>query len=155
LLVAWLLRNERPVAALLPGIAAPLLLLAALTQAAGPPAAYGFYLPLLLGGIGAAAGRLRPGAISSWITALMAMIGLGFLFVTGYTVMLSVGPEAPYTLALTLAFCLPLLATLCDSPPRGCTTRLTAILILLAVAVALWVRLDTVAVTVPPYSSFY
>lgn len=155
LLVAGLLRNDRPVAALLPGIAAPLLLLAALTQAAAPPAAYGFYLPLLLAGIGAAAGRLRPGAVSSWTTALMAMIGLGLLFVSGYAVMLSVGPDAPYTLALTLAFCLPLLAPLCDSPPRGRATRLAAIPILLAVAVALWVRLDPVAVTVPPFSSFH
>ena len=154
-LVAGLLLDDRPIDPLLPAIAAPLLLMAVLAQAFAATAAFPFYLPLVLGGFGAAARRWRPGPIGDWTTTFAAMLGVGYLLTLGHGLFLAMGPEMPYALVLSLALCVPLLAPLCVRIERRRMLVLAAGLVVLALAVALWVRFDDVAATVPPYSGFH
>jgi hypothetical protein len=74
-LVAGLLLNRRALVELLPAIAAPFLLLAAVAQAVAPTAAFPIELPLLVGGIGAAVMRWRGGQAGGWALAIAAMLG--------------------------------------------------------------------------------
>jgi hypothetical protein len=70
----------------------------------------------------------------------------------GHFAMLGVGPMLPMVLAPLLVPALALLAPLLPGDrPRRARLAVTALL-LAALAMALWVRLDPVAPSVPPYA---
>jgi len=154
-LVAGLLLNRRPVFELLPTIAAPFLLLALVAQALAPTAAFPLYLPLLLGGIGAAVMRWRGGAVGAWTMTVCAMLGVGYMLTLGHGLFQAVGPDMPFVLALPLALSGLLLLPLFFRLERPRAMKETAVLVVLALGIALWVRFDAVAASVAVYSGFH
>jgi CheY-like chemotaxis protein len=154
-LVAGLLLNSRPIMPLLPAIAAPFLLLAVVAQTLAPTAAFPLQIPLLLGGIGAAAMRWRPGAAGNWIMTAAAMIGAGYMLTLGHALFQAVGPDMPSVLAIPLALGAMLLLPLFPRIERPRAMKEAAVLAVLALGIALWVRFDAVAPSVAVYSSFH
>jgi len=154
-LVAGLLLNRRPVVELLPAIAAPFLLLAVVAQALAPTAAFPLYLPLLLGGIGAAVMRWRGGEAGHWAMTAAAALGVGYMLMLGHALFQAVGPETPVAMVLPLVLSGLLLLPLFLRIERPRAMKETAVLVVLALGIALWVRFDAVAASVPPYSGFY
>jgi len=153
-LVWGLIASARSVSAgLAAGMALPLFLLGLFAQATAPTAAFPIVVPLLLGGIAAAIGRFfgeRIGAIVSVIVA--ALVG-GYMLALGWQLIEAVGPGMPMAAALPLALAAVLAAPLVPAVTRHKAVKAAALLIVLALAVALWVRLDPIAPSIPPYSS--
>jgi len=154
-LVAGLLLNRRPLAGLLPAIALPLLLLAAVAQALAPTAAFPLYLPLLLGGIGAAAMRWRPGDVGNWTMTVAAALGVGYMLTLGHALFQAVGPDMPFAMVLPLVLSGLLLLPLFLRIERPRAMKEAAVLALLALGIALWVRFDAVAASAAVYSGFH
>lgn len=153
-LVWGLIASARSASAgLAAGMALPLFLLGLFAQATAPTAAFPIVVPLLLGGIAAAIGRffgVRIGAIVSVIVA--ALVG-GYMLALGWQLIEAVGPGKPMAAALPLALAAVLAAPLVPAVTRHKAVKAAALLIVLALAIALWVRLDPIAPSIPPYSS--
>lgn len=158
-LAAWVLvtawtgaRKDDTVPGFTLGAALPLLALAAFAQAKAPTAAYPLTVPLLLGGIAAAATRIgRPAG--SLVGILAGMLGIGYMLTLGFLLMEAVGPVMPFVAALPLV----LAAILAWPLVRITNVRKAMIagagLLAIACVLALWVRLDPLAPTVAVYSS--
>lgn len=140
---------------LAPGMAAPLLLLAVLGQAAAPTAAFVPQIPLLLGGVGAAALRWREGAASRWIAAGAAALGVGYMLTLGHALFQAMGPDMPFLMALPLVLSAPLLLPLMPGIARRRAMQVAGGSAAAALAIALWVRFDPVAASVAVYSGFH
>ncbi len=153
-LVAGLLLERRTGTELLPAIALPFLLLAVVAQAAAPTAAFVLQIPLLLGGIGAAVARWRPGDVGNWSLTAMAALGVGYLLTLAHALFQAMGPDMPFLLVLPLALSALLLLPLFARIERRRAMIETGVLVVLALGVALWVRFDAVAESVAVYSSF-
>jgi hypothetical protein len=135
------------------GIALPLLLFGAFAQATAPTAAFPIVVPLFLGGVAAFIWRYageRAGTIAS---VIVAMLGGGYMLALGWQLIQAVGPAMPIATALPLALAVVLAAPLVPAIDRRRAFAMAGLLIALALAIALWVRLDAVAPSVPPYSS--
>ncbi|MFT4178200.1 MAG: M20/M25/M40 family metallo-hydrolase [Thermomonas sp.] len=150
--VAGLLLNRHSMTALVPATAIPFLLLAGLAQAFAPTAAFPLYLPLLLGGAGIAIARWRPGAIGDWAMTITAAVGGGYLLTLAHALFEAVGQGMPYVAILPLALCALLLMPLVPRVERACAMKGALALGVLAMLIALWVRFDAVAASVPSYS---
>lgn len=153
LLAAGLLLARRPLAPLLPGLALPFLLLAVAAQAAAPTAAFPLQIPLLLGGLGAAAMRWK-GEAGAWAAAIAAAIGVGYLLTLGHALFQAMGPEMPFLLALPLALGVLLVLPIVPAVERKPALQSAAALAASALLMALLVRFDAVAPSVAVYSSF-
>lgn len=151
-LVAGLLLNRRPVDALLPAIALPFLLLAVAAQALAPTAAFPLQIPLLLGGIGAAVARWRPGTIGNWAMTAAAALGLGYLLTLGHQLFQAMGQDLPSLMVLPLCLGGLLLLPLFLRIERPRAMKEAAVLAVLALGIALWVRFDAVAASAAVYS---
>lgn len=97
-----------------------------------------------------AAAVFPPGALATGLFALTAVVGVAFLAALGHFALLSIGSGLPAVLVVLLPAAWLLLAPLLPAPARG-TGWLAVALLLAAVAIALWVRLDPVAASVPVY----
>jgi hypothetical protein len=153
-LVWGLVANVRSASAgLTAGMAVPICLLGLFAQATAPTAAFPIVVPLFLGGLAAATWRfagVRAGAIASVIAAML--VG-GYTLALGWQLIQAVGPVTPMVAALPLALAALLAAPLVPAVTRGRALKAAGLLMLLALAIALWVRLDAVAPSIPPYSS--
>lgn len=152
LVAGWLL-HRRGVIELLPAMAAPWLLLAVVAQALAPTAAFPLYLPLLLGGIGAAVMRWRGGEIGRWTLTAAAVLGVGYMLTLGHALFQAVGPATPFAMLLPLGLSTLLLLPLVPGVERRRALQVAALLAVLALAIALWVRFDPIAPSVAVYSS--
>jgi hypothetical protein len=85
-------------------------------------------------------------------TALCAMAGLAWLGVFSHVLLLGVGADMPFAVVLLLVPALALLAPLMPEWPRGRALSLSGALLLVAAALALWVRLDALAPSVAVYA---
>jgi hypothetical protein len=140
-------------AGLTAGAALPLLLLGAFAQATAPTAAFPIVVPLFLGGLAAAVWRYageRAGALAS---VIVVALGGGYMLALGWQLIEAVGPGMPMVAALPLALAATLAAPLVPTVERRKALAAAGLLIALALAIALWVRLDAVAPSIPPYSS--
>lgn len=151
-LVAGMLLNRRPVIVLLPAIALPWLLIAVLAQVLAPTAAFPLQIPLLCGGIGAAVARWRPGAIGNWAMTAAAVIGLGYMLTLGHQLFQAMGQDLPALMVIPLSLGSMLLLPLFLRIERPRAMKEAAVLAVLAVGIALWVRLDPVAASAAVYS---
>ena len=151
-LIRALMVQERPSHAGAFGSAIPVLLLATFAQAAAPTAAFLITVPVLLGGIVALIVDRRP--IATGKAIVLAAIGIGQQLAIGFFLLQAVGPATPMVAALPLALISVIAWSL--APPISRKLALTAatVLIVAAIAVALWVRLDPVAPTIAVYSKF-
>ena len=134
------------------GSGATLLLLAAtiLVQILLPTAAALFAWPLLLAALAMAARAFLPPLPAVALTTITAIAGLGHLAAQAHFIFLGVGAELPLAMVAILFPALPLLWPLL---PDKAPLWLPAILIAAACAIALWVRLDPLAPSVPTYSA--
>ncbi|SOB87880.1 Peptidase family M28 [Sphingomonas guangdongensis] len=133
------------------GAALPLLVLGVVAQALAPTASYVIVVPLMLGGIALAIARWsRAGGTAALVAA--AALGVGYMLGFGFFVMQAVGPGLPMIAALPLAISMVLLLPLVPAAasPQW-SRRSAAVLLSVALGIALWVRLDPIAPTVPAY----
>ncbi len=130
------------------GAALPLFLLGIAGQALAPTASYFIVLAVMLASISIATKhRLK----TRWAPALLCALIIGYMFGLFHLLMVGVGPDLPSVailpLALLILAALPLYAGL----PTRAGNGLAAIGVCGAVFMALWVRFDPVASTVPLY----
>ncbi|MCW3847025.1 M20/M25/M40 family metallo-hydrolase [Sphingomonas sp. LB-2] len=154
-LVAGLLLARRPVAPLLPAIAAPWLLLALVAQALAPTAAFPLQIPLLLGGIGAGVARWRGGAAGNWAMTVAGALGVGYMLTLAHQLFQAMGQDMPFLMVVPLGLGGLLLLPLFLRIERPRAMQEAAVLGVLALAIALWVRLDPVAASAAVYSGFH
>ena len=147
LMGAW-----RPRPAGMAGAALPLFALAAAGQTFAPTAGYVVVVPLLLVAAAIAAAQRSGAAARGLAVAVLALVG-GYMIALGHQVMQAVGPNLPVAAVLPLS--IAALAVLPLWPGLGVkTARVAAALcLMLAVGVALTVRLDPLADTVPVYAA--
>jgi hypothetical protein len=86
-------------------------------------------------------------------SVIAAMLGIGYMIALGWQLIQAVGPATPMVVALPLALAAALAAPLVPAIARGRALKTAGLLILLALAIALWVRLDALAPSVAVYSS--
>lgn len=118
-------------------------------QAAEPTAATLLHWPLLLAAVALAARAWLPERAGLAVSALMAAVGVGHLLAQAHFIFLGIGTDMPAVMALVLLVALPLLLPVWpDRLPRWLAgTALAA-----ALVIALWVRLDPIAPSIPVYS---
>ncbi|MDP3907109.1 M20/M25/M40 family metallo-hydrolase [Novosphingobium sp.] len=134
------------------GAALPLLLIAAAGQAIAPTAAYFMVVPVMLAALALLSLERSRGTAARLFAGAAAAAVLGYMLALGHQLMQGVGPTMPMAAALPLA--LAALGLLPVWP--GLTTRTArvaaAALLVAAIGVALWVRLDPVAESVAVYA---
>ncbi len=135
------------------GMATPLMLLGLFAQATAPTAAFPIVVPLLLGGGAAAVGRFAGGRAGAVASVVAAMLGVGYMLALGFQLIEAVGPTMPMVAAVPLAIAAVLAAPLIPAVSRRAALVTAGVLVLLALAIALWVRFDAVAPSVAVYSS--
>jgi len=146
----------RPGPAAMVGAVLPVLALAVAGQALAPTAAYVVVLPVLLaaGAMAAVGAAASDSGIMARIVAVFAaaLVG-GYMIALGHQIMQGVGPGMPVAAVLPLA--VAAMAVLPLWPGLGVKTArvVAALLLVLAAGVALDVRLDSLADTVPVYSA--
>lgn len=147
---AALFRRWLPDASFTAGMALPLLLLGGVAQFLAPTASYPIIIPLMLGGIALAIrAKLGGGAVAP---AIAAALGAGYLIAFSFFILQAIGSGSPAVVILPLALSAVLLAPLAG-PVDARTARIAAIVtIVAALFIALWVRFDAVAPSVPPYT---
>lgn len=134
------------------GAALPLLLIAAAAQAMAPTAAYFIVIPVMLAALALLSLERSSGTAARLFAGAVAATVAGYMLALGHQVMQGVGPTMPMAAALPLA-----LAGLGVLPVwQGLSARAArsgaVVLLVAAVAVALWVRLDPVAETAAVYA---
>lgn len=139
-------------AAVVAGAAAPLLLLGTLAQAAAPTAAYVLLVPLMLGGLALAISRMIGGSMGLVAVIVAAALGVGYMLGFGFFLLQAVGSGMPMVATLPLAISTVLLLPVVPDFERRYSIFTAGGLLLLAIAIALWVRLDALAPTVAVYS---
>lgn len=135
------------------GGALPVLVLGLVAQALAPTAAFPIAWPLLLGGGALAAERRAGPAVGRLALAVAAMLGVGYQLALGFLLMQAVGPVTPMVAALPYATAVVLLLPLLPAAGRRTALATSAVLLVAALAIALWVRLDALAPSVAVYSS--
>lgn len=117
-----------------------------LLPAGGPVLAWPLLLAALAMAFAAATGAvvLPP--------ALAAALGLAFVGGFAHFVLLGVGPTSPSAIAVLAPLAALLVWPLLPRPPRRTLLLAALVLIIGGAALALWVRLDPIADTVPPYN---
>jgi len=94
----------------------------------------------------------RASAASTGVTIATASLGLAWLGGFAHFLLLAVGADMPSALAALLLPALLLLAPLIPEWPRRRALSVSGLLVLAALAIALWVRFDAVAPSVAVYA---
>ena len=135
------------------GAALPLFVIAAAGQYSAPTATYFITLPVLLCALIFWISKMWPThKLGLALSILVAAIISGYMIGLGHLLMQGVGPDmlsvAILPASLTALALLPLYVGL----PKTINRYLIISGLILAIAIALWIRLDPIAVTVPSYS---
>jgi len=134
------------------GAALPLFIMGLFGQVFAPTATYFLSLPLMLCGVAALVNQKRPNThLGIGLTIITAILITGYMLMLGHLLMQGVGPDmlsvAILPAALAALAVLPLYPGLLKSIRRY--VGLAGFII--AIAIALWIRLDPIASTVPTY----
>nr|WP_295660298.1 M28 family peptidase [Polymorphobacter sp.] len=132
------------------GVALPLLLAGVAVQIMAPTAAFIIAWPVLLAGIAAATTAFAP-RFGTSTTVAAAVVGVGYLGGFAFFLMQGVGPTMPFAAVVPLAASAILLWPLLPARRRLGWLGAAALLVV-AIAIALWVRLDPIAPSVATYS---
>lgn len=133
------------------GFALPVLLLATAAQALAPTAAYVLTIPAALGGLGALLRLGEPRAGTAATMVIAAVVG-GYMLGLGHFAMQAVGAMMPAAAVLPLAVICMVMEPL-RPQMHGPSARFVAGgFALLAIGMALWIRWDPPAPSVPIYS---
>lgn len=136
------------------GLSALTLILAVATQWYLPGGGPIFTWPLLLAALSFFVQSLLPAGSDSAriVAAITAALGLAWLGGFGHFLLLAVGADVPSALAALLLPALVLLAPIMPEWPRRTALSIAGVLVLAAIAVALWVRLDALAPSIAVYA---
>lgn len=133
------------------GLALVNLVVAVAAQILLPAAGPVFTWPLLLAGLAMALTARSP-RIGITVSMFVAILGLAWLGGFAHAILLSVGADFPSAAAAFAPLMLLLIWPLLPHPvPRRPLLLLALVLAIAATAMALWVRLDPVALSVPPW----
>jgi hypothetical protein len=134
--------------------ALPLFMVAIALQATAPTAAYVVVVPLMLVGLGQLGTLARNPLVGRITATVAAALVTGYMIQFGHQLVQGVGndllPAATLPFVLAAFSWLPLWPGL----TRRSALTLTTVLLAVAVAIALWVRLDPVAPSAAVYSTF-
>ena len=130
------------------GAALPLLLLGILGQAFAPTASYFIVLAVMLFAVTTAVQRKMK---TRWAPALLPTIVVGYMLGLFHLLMVGVGPDMPSVAILPLALLTLAVLPLYPGTQSRAGNGLALIGLGLSVAIALWIRLDPIASTVPLY----
>lgn len=134
------------------GLALPLLVIGIIGQALAPTATYFISIALLLGGIVAFnAYRLGDRSMNTFSVTLAAAMVLGYMLYLGHYLMLGVGPDMPFVVILPAALAAMIIAKLCPLLTPSKQKLISFAFLELSVGLALFIRFDPVASTVPLY----
>jgi hypothetical protein len=111
-----------------------------------------FAWPALLACIGLAIAARPGGKAEIWPALLLAIPGLTLTAELAHFAFLGVGAPMPFALVPLLIPVLALLAPAIPTGPRQPALLAAAVALVIAAGVALWVRFDPVAPSVPPYA---
>jgi hypothetical protein len=142
----------RPNPAAMAGAVLPLFVLGMVGQFLAPTAAYVLVVPVMLAA-GAIAATQGAGASARAFAMIIAALIIGYALALGHQVMQGVGPNLPVVAVLPLTLASMALLPLWPRVERKHAGFAAAVLLALASGVALWVRLDPLADTVPVYSN--
>lgn len=134
------------------GLVLPVFVLAVIGQWIAPAAAYVLAVPLCLCGIVALLRAIAPHRAPRIFAVVVAALVTGYALMLGFVLMQAVGPTMPMACVLPLMMVAPALVPLRPAVPLRSTQVLAALLLLGAIGVALWVRLDAPASTRAVYS---
>ncbi|MGB0905927.1 MAG: M20/M25/M40 family metallo-hydrolase [Maricaulaceae bacterium] len=134
------------------GVMLPLLSLGLIGQALAPTASYFIVLALLLCGIAAfALSRAGGKPFGPIIAAVTAILVIAYMIMLGHLLMLGVGPNVPSVAILPASLAVMALLPLYPGLPKKWNKAVGGAGLVLATVLALWVRLDPIAATVPLY----
>jgi len=130
------------------GATLPLLILAIIGQTLAPTASYFIVIGAMIAALSAVTHKHLK---TRWTPALLSSLAVGYMIGLFHLLMVGVGPDLPSVAVLPLA--LLSLAILPFYPGFAKRPRiiLTLTLLGLAIALALWIRFDPIAVTIPTY----
>lgn len=133
------------------GAAIPIFLIGVAGQALAPTAVYFIVIPVFLCGLSTLALARMPARAAQFFAAAMAIPVIGYMIYLGHLLMLGVGPNllAVATLPAAIAT-LPALA-LFPGFSKGAANKSALAGLAICIILALWIRLDPVASTVPVY----
>ena len=151
---ATLVGRRSGVASVWAGAAAVPLLLGVAAQALAPTAAFPMAVAVLAASIAAVARSRIDGVAGTAIAVVAAAIGTGYLLALSFFLLQGVGGSGQIAAVLPLVLAAPILLPLAPSFARRRLLSAAGLLIVAGMAVALWVRLDPVAASVPAYSTF-
>ena len=115
-----------------------------------PTAAFLITVPVLIGGFVAL--LIDRNAIATGTAIILAAIGIGHQLAIGFFLLQAVGPATPMVAALPLVLISVIAWPLAPSVTRRLALTAATLLIVAALAIALWVRLDPLAPSVAVYS---
>ncbi len=134
------------------GATLPLFILAVAGQSIAPTATYFISLTVLLCAIATFIRRSKQTeTYGQWISAAVAAILIGYMVSFGHLLMLGVGPDLPSVAILPAALAVLAILPLWRGLPKRVVTVASIASLGLAIAIALWIRLDPIASTVPLY----
>lgn len=134
------------------GAVIPLFLLAVLGQALAPTAAYFLTLPLLLcTATSLILQRWPDKKISAVITVIFTALVIGYMLSLAHLLMLGVGPDMLFVAILPAAIAALAIFPLFAGLSKRAITPLVFTGLAVSTGLALWIRLDPIASTVPLY----
>ncbi len=140
------LENERL------GAAIPIFTLGIIGQIYAPTAAYFISLPLLLTGLSTLAiSRNIKSVAATVVAAVTIALVCGYILGLEHMLLLGVGPKMLFVAILPASIAALALLPLYPGLPRGKSISLVVLGIGLALMIALWIRLDPMAATIPTY----
>ncbi len=134
------------------GAVLPLLVIGLAMQVLAPTAAYVAVVPVTLAALAIAARAYLPPLAGMLVAIGLAAPALGYLIALGHQLMQGVGPDLPSVAALPLALGAAMLVPLWPGVSHRQARQFGIALLVLALGVSLWVRMDPIADTVALYS---
>lgn len=137
------------------GAVLPLFVLAVIGQLLAPTAAYFLTLAVMLCGLASLMAResnQAPRRIWLFMAGALAVLVAGYMLSLSHLLLLGVGPDMLAVAALPAAVMAAALLPFCSGLGAKARTWLAAACLIAALCLALWIRLDPIAVTVPLYS---
>lgn len=122
-------------------------------QVLAPTTAFIVVWPLLLVGLTGLAASRTSGAVAGVVTVAGTALAGGFLLQFGHQLMQGVGQSIPSALALLATLAIPVCGLLFRTVRPATAYRMAAVCLAAAIVIALIVRFDPVASTVPDYAS--
>lgn len=134
------------------GLVLPLLLGGAAFQVFAPSAAYVLAVLLMLGGAVALLRAFGRDSLTRAVAVIVAGVVTGYALMLGYSLLQAVGPAMPMVAVLPLAITVCALMPLRPAWSLRGSQGLVALLLLVAIGMALWMRLDAPAPTIAAYT---